>query len=80
MRFYGFLASEPQPAGHLLKNFRIDHGAMRESVEIYPRTGRRVMKSQEFVVASHRWEDQVLAGSGVDRHQRATDASLAEAA
>src|ERR1700679_2141075 len=32
------------------------------------------------VVTSHNGEDQVVAGSGVDRHQRAPDASLAEAA
>jgi hypothetical protein len=30
------------------------------------------------VVTSHNGEDQVVAGSGVDRHQRAADASLAE--
>ncbi len=32
------------------------------------------MKLQE-VLSSHNGEDQVVAGSGVDRHQRAADAS-----
>ena len=56
---------------------------MRESMEIYPRTAaERAMKLQEVLlrVTSHIGEDQVVAGGGVDRHQRAADASLAEAA
>jgi hypothetical protein len=54
---------------------------MQTSVETYPRTAaERAMKLQEVLLTSHNGEDQVVAGSGVDRHQRAADASLAEAA
>ena len=55
---------------------------MRESMEIYPRTAaERAMKLQEVLlrVTSHIGEDQVVAGGRVDRHQRAADATMAEA-
>ena len=41
---------------------------MRESMEIYPRTAaERAMKLHEVLLTSHNGEDQVVAGSGVDR-------------
>src|ERR1700747_1266683 len=53
---------------------------MRESMETYPRTaaeaGDEVARS---TVESLSGEDQVVAGGGVDGHQLAADASLAEA-
>ena len=54
---------------------------MRESMAIYPnhRDGAGD-EATGSVVASHDGEDQVVAGSGVGRHQRAADATLAQAA
>jgi hypothetical protein len=45
---------------------------MRESTEIYPRTAGSV-------ATNHLVEDQGWPSGGVDRHQRAADASMAEA-
>jgi hypothetical protein len=56
---------------------------MRESMEIYSRTAaERAMKLQEVLLRGYepQREDQVVAGGGVDRHQRAADATMAEAA
>ena len=53
---------------------------MRESMAIYPITAmERAMKLQEVLLRGHIGEDQVVAGSGVNRHQRATAATKAEA-
>ena len=52
---------------------------MHMSMEIYPRTAaERAMKLQEGFTR-HIGQDQVASGSGVDWHQRAADASLADA-
>jgi hypothetical protein len=49
-------------------------------MEIYPRTAvERAMKLQEVLLRATAGEDQVVAGGGDDRHQRAPDAPLEEA-
>ena len=54
---------------------------MRESMEIYPQTAaERAMKLEGSVATGHIGQDQVVAGGGVDGHQREADAPLAEAA
>ena len=51
---------------------------MRESMEIYPRTAaERAMKLQEVLLRATTGKDQVVGGCGVNRHQRAADATLA---
>jgi hypothetical protein len=54
---------------------------MRESMEIYPRTAaERAMKLQEVLLRATAGKIKWWQGGGVDRHQRAADATLAEAA
>jgi hypothetical protein len=54
---------------------------MRESMEVYPMAAsERAMKLQEVLLRATAREDKVGAGGGVDRHQRASDASMAETA